>query len=52
MSDHDHLTVKEYAQMKRVTARTVREWIRDKKIDAERTAGDKGQWRIKIRRTA
>jgi excisionase family DNA binding protein len=52
MSDYDRLTVKEYAQMQRVTDRTVRDWIRDGKIDAERTAGDKGHWRIKVRRAS
>lgn len=52
LSDYEWITVKEYAQMKRVTARTVRDWIKAEKIDAERTAGDKGQWRIKIRRAS
>jgi excisionase family DNA binding protein len=52
MSDYDLLTVKEYAQMKRVTDRTVREWIKRGKIDAERTAGDEGHWRIKVRRAS
>ena len=52
MNNHEWLTVKEYAELKRVTPRTVRDWIKDAKIDAERTAGDRGQWRIKISRVA
>lgn len=41
------LTVKEYALMKRVTERTVRQWIRERKIDAERE-GNRGHWRIRV----
>jgi excisionase family DNA binding protein len=52
MSNYEWITVKEYATMRRVTERTVRDWIKDKKIPAERTAGDKGHWRIKIARAS
>lgn len=50
--DGEWLTVKEYALLKRVTDRTVRDWIKDGKLAAERTAGDKGHWRIKIARAS
>lgn len=48
----EYLTVKEYALYRRVTERTVREWIRRSKVDAERTAGAKGNWRIKVPRAS
>lgn len=41
------LTVKEYAQLKRVHEQTVREWIRLGAVIAERTREPRGHWRIK-----
>lgn len=46
------ITVKEFATYRRVTERTVREWIRKRKVTAERTAGEKGNWRIKVARAS
>lgn len=46
------ITVKEFAKYRRVSERTVREWIREKKVEAERTAGDTGHWRIKVPRAS
>jgi excisionase family DNA binding protein len=45
------LTVKEYADIKRVTAETVRRWIRSGKLHAERTIAN-GDWRIRVPRAA
>lgn len=48
--DYRHwLTVKEYADLKRVTEETVRRWIRAGKIQAERTVEPEGHWRIRAR---
>lgn len=44
----DWLTVKQLAKERGVTERTVREWIRKKWVDARRTAGEHGHWRIKV----
>jgi excisionase family DNA binding protein len=44
------VTVKEYAEQRGVSVRTVRRWIVLRWIDAERTAGEHGQWRIKVPR--
>jgi excisionase family DNA binding protein len=41
------LTVKEYADLKRVSEETVRRWLRAGKLEAERTIGEHGHWRIK-----
>ena len=41
------LTVKEFAALKRVNEETVRRWIREKRIEAERTIEPHGHWRIK-----
>jgi len=46
------LTIKEYATLKRVHRKTVERWIRLGLVDAERTAGKHGQWRIKVQRSA
>lgn len=43
-------TVKQYALLRGVTERTVREWIRRHLLDADRNPGTKGQWRIKVPR--
>ncbi len=40
-------TVGEYAAYKRVNEETVRRWIRQKRIEAERTIEPHGHWRIK-----
>lgn len=45
------LTVKELARLKRVHEQTVRTWIKRKIVEAERTAGAKGNWRVKCPRT-
>lgn len=42
------LTVKEYASLKRVHVETVKRWIREGRIDAERTIEPHGHWRIKV----
>ena len=48
MTDRDELlTVKEYAELKRVSEETVRRWLRAGKLEAERTIGEHGHWRIK-----
>lgn len=47
MEQADWLTVKEYADLKRVCEETVRRWLRAGKLEAERTIGDLGHWRIK-----
>ena len=41
------LTVKELARLKRVHEQTVREWIKRGLVQAERTAGNRGNWRVK-----
>lgn len=41
------LTVKEYADLKRVSHETVKRWIRRGLIAAERT-GPRGHWRVAI----
>ncbi len=41
------LTVKELARLKRVHEQTVREWIKRGLVQAERTAGRRGNWRVK-----
>lgn len=46
------LTVKEYADLKRVCVETVRRWLRAGKLVAERTNGEHGHWRIKREQTA
>jgi excisionase family DNA binding protein len=46
------LTVKEYADLRRVHVETVKRWIKQGLIEAERTAGARGHWRIKRRRDA
>jgi excisionase family DNA binding protein len=43
----DLLTVNEYAELKRVTRRTVERWIQRRAITAERI-GKRGHWRIKV----
>ena len=43
----DLLTVNEYAELKRVTRRTVERWIQRRDISAERI-GKHGHWRIKV----
>jgi len=43
-----YATVKEYAELMRVCERTVRRWIKAKKITAVRK-GDRGQYRIPIK---
>jgi excisionase family DNA binding protein len=56
MTDRDDryewITVKEYALYRRVTERTVRDWIKAGKLSAERTAGEHGHWRIKVARAS
>jgi excisionase family DNA binding protein len=42
----EYWTVKEYAELKRVSVATVHRWIRVGWVKAERTAGEHGQWRI------
>lgn len=46
------LTVKEYAALKRVHPETVKVWIRKGLVVAERTAGDRGHWRVLLRNAA
>jgi excisionase family DNA binding protein len=46
------LTVKELAAIKRVHPETVKRWCRQGLIPAERTAGQRGHWRIKYRPAA
>lgn len=41
------LTVKEYADLKRVNEETVRRWLRAGKLEATRTCEPLGHWRIK-----
>lgn len=48
----DYYTVKEFAAMRGVSPRTVRDWIRERWIQAERTAGERGQWRVKVLKIA
>ncbi len=40
------LSPKEYADMKGVTAQTVRNWIKRKILKADQPAGKKGRWCI------
>lgn len=42
----DLLTVKEYAELRRVSEETVRRWLRGGKIEATRTCQPLGHWRI------
>ena len=42
------LTVKEYADLKRVHVETVRVWCRAGKVPAERTTPGCGHWRIRV----
>lgn len=44
---HEWLTVKEYAILKRVNEETVRRWLRSGKLEADRTCGPLGHWRIR-----
>ena len=46
------ITVKELADRRGVSTRTVHRWIRLEWIEAERTAGEHGQWRVKVPRIA
>ena len=46
------LTVQELARLKRVHEQTVRTWIRQGLVIAERTAGPRGRWRVKIKKAA
>lgn len=46
------LTVKEYAWLKRVNEETVRRWIREHRVEAERTIEPYGHWRIKRTKAA
>ncbi len=50
-SESQWLTVKEYAVYFRVTERTVRQWIKDRKVEAQRF-GERGNWRIKVARAS
>lgn len=38
------IPVKEYAQYRGVTVRTVQRWLKDKKIPGDQPAGKKGMW--------
>lgn len=49
---YEWITVKEYAQYRRVSERTVRDWIKARKVDAERNPGEHGHWRIKVPRAS
>ena len=51
-ADTQLLTVKEYADLKRVTPETVKRWIRIGKLQAERTSEPHGHWRIRVQRVA
>lgn len=46
------LTVKEYADARGVTSRTVWRWIREGKIRVERTVEPNGRYRIRSTRAA
>lgn len=46
------LTVKEYADLKRVHVETVKRWIRQGRVEAARTVEPHGHWRIKYRAAA
>jgi hypothetical protein len=54
MSDDifEFVPVKEFAKQRGVSVRTVRRWILLRWIEAERTAGEHGQWRVKVPRVA
>lgn len=42
----EYMTCREVASKCRVDGQTVRRWIREKKVQAFKTGGDHGRWRI------
>lgn len=47
--DYARMSVKQFAEMRQVSERTVRRWIAEGKIAVERT-GERGHWRVLVRR--